>query len=123
MRPAEHALFYLSTPSGESLAALHLKFGSTPLVEQAVQYWRQRKVFREEWDREQFIAWTQSILSQIDSPKQYQAGEEAPERLALQFVPFTQGMLYVGSATPLADDEINLIQAPCRCLCRSLCTL
>lgn len=112
MRPAEHALFYLSTPSGESLAALHLKFGSTPLVEQAVQYWRQRKVFREEWDREQFIAWTQSILSQIDSPKQYQAGEEAPERLALQFVPFTQGMLYVGSATPLADDEINLIQAP-----------
>ncbi len=102
---------YMSTPSGKSLAALNLKFGSTPLVEQTVLYWRRRKVYREEWDREQFIKWTQTILSQIDSPKQYQAGEEAPERLALQFVPFTQGMLYVGSATPLADDEIDLIQA------------
>ena len=47
----------------------------------------------------------------IDSPEKYQAGGEAPEKLALQFVPFTQGMLYVGSSAPLSDDEIALGQA------------
>ena len=44
----------------------------------------------------------------IDSPENYQAGEEPPEKLALQFVPFTQGMLYVGSAAQLSDEEIDV---------------
>ncbi|MEK7727508.1 MAG: ATP-binding protein [candidate division KSB1 bacterium] len=101
---------YLSTPSGESVAALHLKFDSAPVVEAAVQHWRQQQVYREEWNREHFIAWTQSILKQglIDSPQKYQAGSEAPEKLVLQFVPFTQGMLYIGSNAALSDDEIEL---------------
>jgi serine phosphatase RsbU (regulator of sigma subunit)/ketosteroid isomerase-like protein len=107
---SEQAQVYLSTPSGESLAALPLKFDSTPLIEQTVQHWRQQKVYREEWGRQQFIEWTQSLIEQglIDNPRKYQAGEEPPETLALQFVPFTQGMLYVGSASPLSGDEIDV---------------
>ena len=110
---AEQAHVYLSTPLGEAVAALHLKFDSAPVVNAAVQHWRQQQVYREEWNREQFIAWTQSILKQglIDSPQKYQAGGEAPEKLVLQFVPFTQGMLYIGSSAALSDDEIALSQS------------
>ncbi len=46
----------------------------------------------------------------IKNHRKYQAGEAAPEKLALQFVPFAQGMLYIGSAAPLSDDEIALTQ-------------
>ncbi len=109
----EQAHVYLSTPSGEAVAALHMKFESAPVIKAAVQHWRQQQVYREEWNREQFIAWTQPLIEQrqIDSPKKYQAGEEAPERLVLQFVPFTQGMLYIGSHATLSDDEIEVGQA------------
>ncbi|NUM78895.1 hypothetical protein HUU40_31440, partial [candidate division KSB1 bacterium] len=104
---------YLSTPAGEAVAALHLKFDSAPVVKAAVQHWRRQQVYREEWNREQFIAWTQSILKQglIDSSEKYQAGGEAPEKLVLQFVPFAQGMLYIGSSAALSDDEIAIGQA------------
>ncbi|NUM74740.1 GHKL domain-containing protein, partial [candidate division KSB1 bacterium] len=103
----------LSTPLGEAFAALHMKFDSAPFIHAAVEHWRQQQVYREEWNREQFIAWTQSILKQglIDSPEKYQAGGEAPEKLVLQFMPFTQGMLYIGSSAALSDDEIAIGRA------------
>jgi signal transduction histidine kinase len=109
----EHAHVYLSSPSGEAVAALHLKFDSAPVIAATVQHWRQQQVYREEWNREQFIAWTQSILKQrlIDSSEEYQAGGEAPEKLVLQFMPFAQGMLYIGSRAALLTDEIAIGQA------------
>ncbi len=109
----EHAHVYLSTPSGEAVAALHLKFDSAPVVTATVQHWRQQQVYREEWNREQFIAWTQSILKQglIDSSEKYQGGGESPEKLVLHFMPFTQGMLYIGSSAALSDDEIVIGQS------------
>lgn len=104
---------YLSTPSGESLAALHLKFGSMPLVEKIVNHWQEQENYRAEWQRKEFEEWTTAMLQQgfIDNPTQYQAGDEAPEKLVLQFVPFNQGMLYVGSAMPLSTDHLNLAQS------------
>ncbi|MCK6561446.1 ATP-binding protein [bacterium] len=104
---------YLSTPLGEAFAALHMKFDSAPFIHAAVEHWRQQQVYREEWNREQFLAWTQSILKLglIDSPEKYQAGGEAPEKLVLHFVPFTQGMLYIGSSAALSNDEIVIGQA------------
>jgi signal transduction histidine kinase len=95
------------------VAALHLKFDSAPIIAATVQHWRQQQVYCEEWNREQFIAWTQSILKQglIDSSEKYQAGGEASEKLVLHFVPFTQGMLYIGSSAALSDDEIALSQS------------
>ncbi len=109
----EQAHVYLSTPAGEAVAALHLKFDSAPVIEATVQHWRQQQVYREEWNRAQFIAWTQSILKQglIDGPEKYQSGGEAPEKLVLHFMPFTQGMLYIGSSAALSDDEIELSQS------------
>jgi ligand-binding sensor domain-containing protein/signal transduction histidine kinase len=109
----EHVHVYLSSPSGQAIAALHLKFNSSALVNQIVEHWQKQKVYHEEWDQMQFINWTQSLieLNQIDNPKKFQDAEKAPERLVLQFIPFTQGMLYVGNTSPLTDEEIELVQS------------
>ena len=47
----------------------------------------------------------------IQSKENYQAGSE-PENLYLHFVPFIQGMLYVGSIEPLPEESLTLIRSP-----------
>jgi serine phosphatase RsbU (regulator of sigma subunit) len=102
---------YLSTPLGKSLAALHVKIDKTWL-ENAVKHWRQGKIYNEVWDQEQFIAWTQTMIDQgfVESKEQFQAGKKAPDILYLQLLPFTQGMLYVGSKLQLTEEEIETAQ-------------
>ena len=106
---------YLSTPTGDSLAALHLDFDEKdiPLVKDAIEHWRTQTVHKTHWDGQQFKGFTESLKSRglIESLKTYQQGEKPPESLNLHQVPFKQGMLYVGSAKPLADDQIDLIQS------------
>lgn len=107
---------YLSTPDGASLAVLELAFASSTTIQQVVENWRQQKVYTEQWDQKQFRDWMESLFKQgqIKDIQQYQAEESAIESLSLQFIPFSQGMLYVGShqtvdafqmdlLTPLAD--------------------
>ncbi len=103
---------YLSTPGGKSLAVMDLGFDN-PLVRPAVQHWRQNKVYKEEWDKNQFVRWTQSLIEQgiVKSSKKYQGGEDAPEHLVLHFVPFAQGMMYVGSPDFLNKTQIELVEA------------
>ena len=102
---------YLSTPLGKSLAAFHVKIDKTWL-ENAVNNWRKRKIYHEVWNREQFIAWTQNMMAQgfVENKEHFQAGKEAPETLSLQLLPFTQGMLYVGSKLPLSKEEIKIAE-------------
>ena len=104
---------YLSTPQGKSLAALHLDFESSVTNRKAVEHWRVQKVYTEHWDKEQFAAFTNSLIEegQIQAANTYQGGDEPPESLTLQFIPFAQGMLYVGSAEPLSASQIELVQA------------
>jgi signal transduction histidine kinase len=104
---------YLSTPSGEPLAAWHSEYDRLPLFRATVDHWKKQKVYREEWDKKQFIQFTQSLIDQgmIDSPTRYQAGKDAPEYLALQMIPFEQGMLYVGSAEKLGEEQLAMVRA------------
>ncbi len=107
--PYSVAHAYLSTPLGKSLAALHVKIDNTWL-ENAVKYWRNGEIYHEVWDRNQFLAWTQTMMEQgfVENKEHFQAGKEAPETLSLQLLPFTQGMLYVGSKLPLSNEEIKI---------------
>ncbi|CAN5634391.1 hypothetical protein BH10BAC3_BH10BAC3_27550 [soil metagenome] len=109
----EMVQLYLSTPEGKPLAALHLPFNSVDITRNGVSHWRLQKVYTDHWDKEQFIAFTKSMieLGQIQTANTYQGGEEPPESITLQFVPFTQGMMYVGSAEPLSNSQIDLVQA------------
>jgi signal transduction histidine kinase len=104
---------YLSTPEGEALAVLNLAFDDTEIARNLVANWRQQQVYSEQWDRDQFQQWVKEMLAQgqIHEIEQYQAGDEPPEFLSLHFVPFTQGMLYVGSRGYLDESHIDIVQS------------
>jgi signal transduction histidine kinase len=104
---------YLTTPDGKSLAVLHLPFEGQGTTYNTVEHWRRQTVYTEHWDKERFKEWTQSMVEQgqIAAEQQYQAGQAPPESLCLQFIPFTQGMLYIGSADPLDAGQIELAHA------------
>ncbi|TDK45338.1 ATP-binding protein [Algoriphagus formosus] len=104
---------YLSSPEGKSLGVLHLPFDASELTFQTVEAWRKGEVYRQHWDKEDFLNWIQQIMEKdlIQDEKTYQGAAAPPESLNLHFVPFTQGMLYVGSTEPLSEDEIDLIRS------------
>jgi len=104
---------YLSKPDGQPLAALSLPFESTRLTRESVAFWREGAIYKEHWNRDDFIRWMQSLIKmgQVQSAETYQGADQAPESLDLHFLPFTQGMLYVGNTHPLTEDEIELVQS------------
>ena len=104
---------YLSKPDGTSLAVMHLPFGSSELATQTVNAWKAGRVLKMHWTREEFLEWGQSMMEQGQVPdlETYRGSEEAPESLHLHFIPFNQGMLYVGSTGPLDDEEISLSES------------
>jgi len=102
---------YLSTPEGASLAVLELPYTSSATIQQVVENWHQQKVYTEQWDQQQFRDWMESLFiqGQIEDIQQYQVGVSAIEPLSLQFIPFSQGMLYVGSHEPVDAFQIDLL--------------
>jgi signal transduction histidine kinase len=105
---------YLTTPEGKALAAMDLPFDfDMSLIQKGVEHWRKQEPLIEEWDQKQFVEMTKKLMEQgrVKSAASYQAGEAPPERLVLHQVPFAQGMLYVGSAELLSDEEMDIVQA------------
>jgi signal transduction histidine kinase len=84
-----------------------------PLVKGLVDHWKKQKVYVEKWNKEQFIEFTKPLIEQgqINRPKKYQGGLDAPEQLVLQMIPFKQGMLYVGSEDRLNGDHISMVKS------------
>src|SRR6056297_3365426 len=104
---------YLSKPDGTSLAVMHLPFDSNELTLETVEAWRNKEVYTQHWTRKEFLEWGRSMMeqNQVADMKTYQGAEKAPESLHLHFIPFNQGMLYVGSTGPLKDEEITLSES------------
>ena len=104
---------YLSTPEGKSLAVLHLPFDEEETTRKIVSGWRRNEVYTDHWDRVQFQFWVETMVNQgqIEHMEHYQASDAPPESLNLQFIPFLQGMLYVGSHDPLDESQIKLVDS------------
>ncbi len=104
---------YLSTPEGQALAVLTLTFEGTDTTRKIVENWKLQKVYTEQWNKEQFQEWIKTMLQQdqIKEARTYQAGEAPIQQLNLQFIPFSQGMLYVGSRDPLDEMHIDLVRS------------
>jgi len=111
--PTEIVEVYLSAPDGHSLGVLHLQFNANPITANTVAHWRKGSIFKEHWNREEFISWTRSLMEQgqISDKNTYQGAANPPESLNLHFIPFTQGMLYVGSENPLNNEQIELVRS------------
>ena len=109
---AEQTHVYLSTPEGKALGVLNLNFDANELTSNTVEYWRKKQVYKEHWNKEEFINWTKSMmeLGQVQNAETYQGSSTPPESLHLHFVPFAQGMLYVGDVSPLTDEKLDLVK-------------
>ncbi len=103
---------YLTTPEGKSLGVLNLSFDANELTINTVSYWKRKQVYKEHWDKQGFINWTKSMmeLGQVQNAETYQGSSTPPESLYLHFVPFTQGMLYVGDVSPLTEEKLDLVK-------------
>jgi signal transduction histidine kinase len=108
----ESVQVYLTTPDGNSLGALLLSFNANELTSSTVDHWRNNKIYYQHWDKKQFITWTRSLIEQghVNNMEKYQGSATPPESLNLHFVPFPQGMLYVGNTSPLTDDNLELVK-------------
>lgn len=104
---------YLSSPDGHSLGVLNLVFNSNPLTTKAVEFWRKNKIYRQHWNKVDFTNWLTSMieLGQVQNPETYQGAASPPESLDLHFVPFSQGMLYIGNSAPLYENELELVKS------------
>ncbi len=100
---------YLSTPQGKPLGVLHLPFDGADITQKIVENWKAGTVYRENWNRQQFEAWVQSMVEQgqITEVETYQGPDSPNEWLTLSFTPFSQGMLYVGSHEYLQADLVK----------------
>ena len=103
---------YLSTPDGKAIASIQVPANKTEFTQKIFDHWAQKKVLIDHWSEESFLAWTESLvnLGKIKSATEYLTSQP-PQNLYLHFLPFTRGMLYVGSVKPLAEDEMFLLQS------------
>jgi signal transduction histidine kinase len=103
---------YLSTPEGRSIATLHVPFDfDLPLTRNGLEHWRDKKVYQEHWDAATFTKNWEALAVLHESYINSSPNEQLPDNLHLHLLPFLQGMLYVGSESPLTPVSMQLSQA------------
>ncbi len=102
---------HLSTPDGKAIASFDLPFDDTAPLTHLMPHWRKKEMYKDYWDESGFIESINILMQRgaIASSQAYMT-ENQPTNLHLHFLPFLQGMLYVGSEVPLTEDELNLAQ-------------
>jgi signal transduction histidine kinase len=103
---------FLSTPEGKAIASFQLPFNDMDPLPQLLPHWQRKEIYIDHWDEAAFIDSTKILLQRgaIASPERYTT-EHRPTNLHLHFLPFLQGMLYVGSEVPLSKDELELVKS------------
>ena len=103
---------FLSTPDGKAIASFNTPFSSPSGLTEALPHWRKKEMYKTHWDEEAFAVQAKALMDQgaISSPDKYLT-ENRPTSLDLHFLPFLQGMLYVGNTSPLSDEQLQLVQS------------
>jgi signal transduction histidine kinase len=103
---------FLSTPEGNAIAALHLPYNINENIRQTLAHWRENKMFLDHWLDADFLAFANSLeeLGVVESSQKYLSG--VPHGgFYLHYLPFLQGMLYVGNGEKLSEDELQAVQS------------
>jgi signal transduction histidine kinase len=104
---------FLSTPEGKGVAAsFHLPYNASPETTEIVTHWNRKEMYRPHWDEAAFIDFTRALAERgaVTTGEKF-LEESRPTDLYLHFIPFLQGMLYVGDTSPLSDNHLQLVQA------------
>jgi signal transduction histidine kinase len=102
---------YLYT-EGKSIASFTSSFSNSDLIREALPYWQKKEVYKTHWDEAAFLRQAKALVEQgaIITGEKYLT-ENRPTDLYLHFLPFVQGMLYVGDSALLNEEHLNLVQA------------
>lgn len=103
---------FLSTPEGKAIAAFHIPFDVQGNIGEAFRHWEKQTPYVGRWDQDDFSLLADILVKQgtIASREQYLNNLPAGG-FWLHFLPFLQGMLYVGNTEKLGDEHINVIQS------------
>ena len=103
---------FLSTPDGKAIAAFKLPYNDAGELSKVLAHWHKKEVYKDHWDEAAFAKWTSSLAERgaIVSEETYLTAQR-PASLDLYFLPFLQGMLYVGMEISLSNEEIQLVQS------------
>jgi signal transduction histidine kinase/DNA-directed RNA polymerase subunit N (RpoN/RPB10) len=103
---------FLSTPEGKAIAAFQIPYTTPGNIEIVLSHWQHKKNYIDHWDESDFTEFSGTLIKEgaLLSPEEYL--ETIPRGgFYLHFLPFLQGMLYVGNTTQLDEEEIKLIQS------------
>jgi signal transduction histidine kinase len=103
---------FLSTPDGKAIGAFHIPYDTPGNIAQVLSHWHDKKNYIDRWDESAFTEFAGTLVKQgvLSSPEQYL--KTLPRGgFYLHFLPFLQGMLYVGNSTRLGEEDIKLIQS------------
>jgi signal transduction histidine kinase len=103
---------FLSTPDGKAIAAFHLPFDTPGAIARILKHWHKRERYLDHWDDVAMKDFANMLVSQgiFKSPDQY-LNTLPRGGFFLHFLPFLQGMLYVGNLEQLDEESIDLLQA------------
>jgi signal transduction histidine kinase len=108
----KHIHTFLSTPDGQAIGAFHLPYKSPGTMTRVLNHWRKKEIYKDHWDEKTFVEFTNILVKEqaIASPEQYWQSFP-PGGFYLYFLPFLQGMLYVGNTKDLGDQDIESIRS------------
>ena len=102
---------FLSTPEGKAIAAFHLPYNSNPFFN-AIDEWRAKKIHITHWDISEFATMADYLVKEGQVATREQYLSTVPQGgLYLHYIPFLQGILYVGNITSLTEDNLHLVQS------------
>ncbi len=103
---------FLSTPEGKAIAAFHLPYNNPGNLAPVLEQWRHKKIYTDYWDKKAFTSFADSLVEQgvLASSKQYLSTIPG-DGFHLHFLPFLQGMFYVGNTDPLPEGELTMIKS------------
>jgi len=102
---------FLSTPEGKAIAAFNIPYDSPGNIEQVLSHWQSKKDYIYHWDEKAYTEFANTLVKQgaLDSSEKY-LHSIPHDGSYLHFLPFLQGMLYVGNTDKLNDEQIELVQ-------------
>jgi len=104
---------FLSSPDGKAIGAFHLPY-DTPAgnIREVINNWRHKNFYVNHWTERDIIFMADTLVSQGAITNREQYLSRLPSGgFYLHFVPFLQGMLYVGNIEKLGEDQIHLLES------------
>jgi signal transduction histidine kinase len=102
---------FLSNPDGAAIAAFDLRYDTPGEYADIISHWRQKIPYANHWGINSFSDLADILVKRKVLKSRHQYLKTMPkDGIYLHFLPFNQGMLYVGNTSALEHSQLNLVQ-------------